>query len=247
MNNKKYVYKKETIQLLDGTKIELSPLKLLYLKELMDTFDEIKQANDEDAVVTVLTDCVRVAMKQFYPEIDSIESVQDRMDMKTLYKILEIGADLSLDPTKKKPVSEQVEEESKKPKASNKKGESITWDNLNLVEYESQAFLLGMWKNFEELESSISLIELTEILSAANEKNHADKKFFAAIQGIDIDGKNGGGEDSEDPWEAMKSRVAAKTSGIKPVNSNDIVSYNGVKAKQAGFGIGMGLDYERLD
>ena len=44
-----------------------------------------------------------------------------------------------------------------------------------------------------------------------------------------------------DPWEEMKARVF---SGGRAKDSDDILYYQGVNASKAGFGIGMGLDYE---
>jgi len=41
----------------------------------------------------------------------------------------------------------------------------------------------------------------------------------------------------------MKARVF---SGGKAQGSNDILAYQGANANKAGFGIGMGLDYEDL-
>ena len=79
-------------------------------------------------------------------------------------------------------------------------------------------------------------------LEQKRELDYQEKKFLAAMQGVDLDETNGRQE--EDPWEAMKARVAAKQSGIGNGNPNDITALQGVQAQQAGFGIGMGLDYE---
>jgi hypothetical protein len=62
------------------------------------------------------------------------------------------------------------------------------------------------------------------------------------MQGVDLDEASGAAQ--EDPWEAMKARVASKISGIGNGDPNDITSLQGQKAQQYGFGIGMGLDYE---
>lgn len=235
------ILKKKAVTLIDGTEILLAPLKLVYLKEMMDAFDNIKKSSNEDETLYVLLDCARICMKQFLPELDTVEKVEDNIDLKTLYAILDIAANISLDPESNKSIEAQAAENLSTPKKA-QEGES--WNNFDLAEYETQAFLLGIWKNIDELESSISLPELTKILSVANEKSYNDRKFFAAIQGVDLDAESGNKE--EDPWEAMKSRVAQKSSGIPVANSNDITSFQGVKAKQAGFGIGMGLDYEKL-
>ena len=208
----------------------------------MEEFDKIKEmSNDEDKVLDVILNCATIAMKQLYPSLDTPDKVADSLDMKTLYTVLDYSANMSLDPEKKKTLVEQGKEQiaSKKEDQDNS-----SWEDFDLPKYETQAFLLGIWKNFDELESSISLPELTQILSVNNEMQYSDRKFFAAIQGIDIDG---GSKKEEDPWEAMKARVAAKTSGIKAVSSNDITSFQGIKARQNGFGIGMGLDYEISD
>ncbi len=42
----------------------------------------------------------------------------------------------------------------------------------------------------------------------------------------------------------MKARVF---SGGAAANAKDIVALQGISAQKAGFGIGMGLDYEKID
>lgn len=82
--------------------------------------------------------------------------------------------------------------------------------------------------------------ELSAILKAVRDREHETRKFNAAIQGIDLESS---AAQEEDPWEALKARVA---SGGKAENSKDILSLQGAAAAQAGFGIGMGLDFEDL-
>jgi hypothetical protein len=57
------------------------------------------------------------------------------------------------------------------------------------------------------------------------------------MQGVDLD-KNSGNSNA---WEDMKARVFSKG---KAENGNDILALQGKNAEKAGFGIGMGLDYE---
>jgi hypothetical protein len=83
------------------------------------------------------------------------------------------------------------------------------------------------------------------ILEQKREMDYQDKKFTASLKGIDLD--EASGQKEEDPWEAMKARVAAKASGIGNGNPNDVTALQGVRAQQAGFGIGNGLDYEVLN
>lgn len=101
-------------------------------------------------------------------------------------------------------------------------------------------FTLGIWKDFEELEESLSMPELTTILVAKREKDYEDKKFLAAIQGIDLDKNSGNRSGGQKEWEDMKARVFSKG---KTKDSNDIISLSGQNAVSAGFGIGAGLDY----
>jgi hypothetical protein len=75
--------------------------------------------------------------------------------------------------------------------------------------------------------------------------DYQDKKFTASLKGIDLD--EASGKTEEDPWEAMKARVAAKASGIGNGNPNDITSFQGVKGQQAGFSIGKEMGYEVIN
>jgi hypothetical protein len=78
-------------------------------------------------------------------------------------------------------------------------------------------------------------------LESKRELDYQEKKFLAAIQGVDLD-KNSG-NNSGNKWEEMKAKVF---SGGKAANSNDVLALQGVNAQKAGFGIGMGLGYEDL-
>ena len=84
--------------------------------------------------------------------------------------------------------------------------------------------------------------ELTAILAAKREKDYEDKKFFAAIQGVDLDSSSKSSSGQKE-WEDMKARVF---SGGQSQNSEDITSLQGPSASKAGFGIGMGLEYSDL-
>lgn len=81
--------------------------------------------------------------------------------------------------------------------------------------------------------------ELLVILEAYREEKQKEHRFFAAIQGIDLD-KASGGSKGQKEWEDLKSRVF---SGGDATDSNDILSLQGQNAAKAGFGIGNGLEY----
>jgi len=84
---------------------------------------------------------------------------------------------------------------------------------------------------------TLSMPELTATIKVKRDLDYSDKKFAAAMQGVDLD-KNSGNSNA---WEDMKARVFSKGAAE---NGNDILALQGKNAEKAGFGIGMGLDYE---
>lgn len=224
-----YVYNSKNITLLDGTELEITPLKIKYLREFMEEFEGVKTAKDDDDSISVLMRCVQICMKQFYPKISKrIEDVEDSLDLPTVYEILDVSAGIKINKKSDDTVKDQ---------ATNS-GE--TWSELDLAKLESEVFLVGIWKDYRDLELSLSMPELMATLSTRRELQYEEKKFLAAIQGINLDEENGKGQDE---WERMKARVF---SGGATNDSNDVLSLQGPKAKQLGFGIGMGLDYENI-
>jgi hypothetical protein len=87
------------------------------------------------------------------------------------------------------------------------------------------------------MEESISMPELVAILEAKNNQDYENRKFLAALQGVNIDESSSSGN----KWEEMKARVYSKGATSNP---NDILALQGAAAVKAGFGIGQGLDYE---
>jgi len=92
------------------------------------------------------------------------------------------------------------------------------------------------------MEESISIPELVAIINTKNKEDYENRKFLAAMQGVDID--KGSSSESQDAWERIKAKAF---SGGRTSDPNDIVSLKGHAAKRAGFGIGEGLDYEVID
>lgn len=222
------IYESETIELIDGRRIYLTPLKIKYLRDFMIIFDMMKDAkNDEDAIV-FLTECVKICMEQYAPDLDTISKIEDTFDLPTMYKVLEISAGIKLTDSKK---SEKDQEEND--------GKN-TWKDLDLAKLEAEVFLLGMYENYEQLERSLSMPELMITLSQKRELDYDEKKFLAGIQGIDLDEQSG---KTENKWEEMKARAF---SGGKTTDPKDVLALQGVNAQKAGFGIGMGLSYEDL-
>ena len=227
------IYEVEEIELIDGTIVELSPLKIKYLRQFMEVFNKINSNLSDEESIAMLSNCARIAMKQYCPSIKTIEDLEDSVDLPTIYKILDVCAGIK--------VGKKADSNEPAPQTATSTSKS-SWESLDLIKLESEVFLLGIWKNYDELESNISMPELMAILESRRELDYIEKKFLAAMQGVDLD--DASGKKEEDPWEAMKARVASKVSGIGNGDPNDILSLQGQKAVQAGFGIGMGLDYE---
>jgi len=229
------VYKSEIISLVDGTQIEIVPLKIKYLREFMTVFNIIKQTRSDDEAIHILSECARVCMKQYYPQIShKLEDLEDNIDLPTIYKVINVAAGIKIDKQSEESVKDQATES------------GSTWDTLDLAKLEAEAFLLGIWKDYQELEESMSMPELMATLSSKRELDYEEKKFLAAIQGVDLDANSAdkdGKRRGQQEWEDLKARVFSKG---KTADGNDVLALQGPNAKKAGFGIGMGLDYDDM-
>ena len=219
------VYSKGNIYLIDGTELEIIPLKIKYLREFMVEFEGVKNASDDDSAIEVLVKCVGICMKQYYPKISN--AVEDHLDLPTIYKVIDVAAGIKINKKLEEPVVEQA------------KSSGMTWDDLDLAKLEAEVFILGIWKDYQELEESLSMPELMVTLASKRELDYEEKKFLAAIQGVDLDGATNPDKGQKE-WEDMKARVFSKGATS---DSNDVLSLQGQNARKVGFGIGMGLDY----
>jgi hypothetical protein len=221
------VYESGYIKLIDETEVYLKPLKIKYLRDFMDYFELIKLTKNDEQAISVLSHCALIALRPYYPLIQTIEDLENSVDLPTIYKILELTAEIKINQKSEEPVKQQATES------------GSSWETLDLAELESELFQLGIWKDYEDLETSLSMPELLTTLSSKRDLDYQEKKFLAAIQGVDLDKQ----KNKTNEWEAMKARVF---SGGKTSDPNDIVSFQGVKAQQAGFGLGMGISYQDL-
>lgn len=222
------IYKSGYIHLIDGTVLYITPLKIKYLRQFMDKFNDVKTAIDDQEAISKLVDCALITMQQYMPEIDTVEKLEDVLNLPNIYKLLDYSAGIKID--------KDEEEETVKDQAIES---GSTWETMELAKLEAEAFLLGIWKDYEDLETSLSMPELTKTLESKRELEYQERKFLASIQGIDLEA--GTDEDPQKKWEDMKARVF---SGGMSRDANDIVSLQGANAQKAGFGIGFGLDYE---
>ena len=219
------IYDTKKISLVDDRVIVASPLKIKYLREFLETFEKIKEAKSDDESISILAQCALIAMQQYCPSIKTIEDLEDSLDLPTIYDVIDVAAGIKINEKSEDTVKNQAVDS------------GSTWETLDLAKLESEVFLIGIWKDYDQLESSMSMQELTATLKIKRELDYSDKKFAAAMQGVDLDKNSGSGNE----WEDMKARVFSKGA---TGNGNDILALQGVNAERAGFGIGMGLDYE---
>lgn len=95
------VYATEEVELFSGKKIALRPLKISVLRKFMKEFDNMTDTDvlsDNGKSLDVLMDCVQIAFLQFAPDLaEDREALEDELDIKTIYKIIEVGAGIKLD------------------------------------------------------------------------------------------------------------------------------------------------------
>jgi hypothetical protein len=227
-----YIYKINNVKTIDGMDIEIIPLKIKYMRQVMDVFALIEPETTEDELIDILCECVRIGMNQYYPKLSgNVGDILDNFDLNTLYDILEMSVGIK--------IKQKFDELDEDKKVSNSE-EGSNWDNLDLAKLENEIFLLGIWKDYNELELSLSMPELLSTISSSRDLDYQEKKFLAAMQGVDLEAESGSNKGQKE-WEDMKARVFSNGA---TGDSNDILALQGQNAAKAGFGIGMGLDYE---
>jgi hypothetical protein len=88
----------KTIELLDGTKIGVRPLKISLLRPFMKKFEGIAEvADDNEKSMTLLMECVQIALKQYSPELATdLKALEELLDLPTVYKIVEEASGIKL-------------------------------------------------------------------------------------------------------------------------------------------------------
>lgn len=71
--------------------------------------------------------------------------------------------------------------------------------------------MLGIWKNFEEMEENLTLAELEKLLEAKRDQDFQNKKFAAALKGVDLDEPS---EKDAPTFEDIKRRAEAQLRGV---------------------------------
>lgn len=92
------VNEKKVLTLIDGTQIEVRPLKISLLREFMKKFEQIaKVADNNDKSMDILMECVQIAMRQYNPEMAvDAKTLEDNLDLPTVYKIVEEASGVNM-------------------------------------------------------------------------------------------------------------------------------------------------------
>lgn len=92
----------KSITLIDGTTVNVRPLKISLLKDFMKRFQDLAEvAENNDKSMDVLMDCVEIAFKQYSPELakDRV-ALEDNIDLPTVYEVIDAASGIQLtDPT----------------------------------------------------------------------------------------------------------------------------------------------------
>jgi inhibitor of KinA sporulation pathway (predicted exonuclease) len=93
------IVEQKELTLIDGTKINVRPLKVSLLREFLKKFAEITEvAADNEKSMTVLMECVQIAMRQYKAELaDDIAKLEDLLDLPTVYRVVEAASGIVLD------------------------------------------------------------------------------------------------------------------------------------------------------
>lgn len=88
----------KTVTLIDGTTVEVRPLKISLLRPFMEKFAGISEvADDNEKSMDLLMECVQLAMKQYSPELAAdVKALEDNLDLPTVYKIVEEASGIKL-------------------------------------------------------------------------------------------------------------------------------------------------------
>jgi hypothetical protein len=98
-------------------------------------------------------------------------------------------------------------------------------------------FLLGHWKDYDELENSLSMPELTATLKAMYSAESRKNKFMASLQGVNLDSSDSDDNSEKQPstLKDIQARAMARLSGDNEKASS---------AVKYGFTPDMGVAYD---
>ena len=90
-------YESQELVLMDVTKIAVRHLKISLLRPFMSKFEKVAEvAEDNEKSMTLLIECVEIAMKQYSPELADVKKLEEVLDLPTVYKIIEAASGVKL-------------------------------------------------------------------------------------------------------------------------------------------------------
>jgi hypothetical protein len=95
------VHQEKEITLIDGTTVKIRPLKISLLRQFMAKFEGLSDVqNNNEKSMTLLMECVQIAMKQYKPELgEDIKKLEEVLDLPTVYQIVEAASGVNLSET----------------------------------------------------------------------------------------------------------------------------------------------------
>lgn len=91
------VHESKELTLMDGSKISVRPLKISLLRPFMKKFEGVAAvAEDNEKSMTLLVECVAIAMQQYKPELADVSKLEEVLDLPTVYKIVEAASGTTL-------------------------------------------------------------------------------------------------------------------------------------------------------
>jgi len=90
-------YESQELVLMAGTTIAVRPLKISLLRPFMSKFEKVAEvAEDNEKSMTLLIECVKIAMQQYKPELADVQKLEEVLDLPTVYKIIEAASGVKL-------------------------------------------------------------------------------------------------------------------------------------------------------
>jgi hypothetical protein len=104
------VFESIELELLNGDTVEVKPLSLKNLRSLMTVWTEgTQKTTSEDEFLDLLITCTAIAFKQFAPKLaEDRDALEEALDLQTMYKILEVAADIKLNDPKLLEVAQEL-------------------------------------------------------------------------------------------------------------------------------------------
>lgn len=85
------------ITLIDGTSVDVRPLKISLLKPFMKRFADLADVSENnDESMNVLLDCVEIAFKQYLKEAITREELEENIDLPTVYEVIDAASGIQL-------------------------------------------------------------------------------------------------------------------------------------------------------